>query len=251
MAIFQDENGRPEPPVVTAAKRWFHAVTAHFTFCVCLGAAHCVSLVPCTVLLYLFGKMGGFLHLLGAVVLAGLPGAVWTAIHRMSRQMQFGHPVYLFREFWGYLRQNFRRGWLLGMVLGLLWLLTASPLAAAERYQQPLPVPLVCLMGACAMVLAVVGEYACYQLSRYELTVSAAMKNGILLIFSMGWRSIAVCLAWIALAVGLLLAGQILLPVCLLCGLTVILCMTEQSFFAPRIDTLLTSDRSNEKENET
>jgi hypothetical protein len=99
-----------------------------------------------------------------------------------------------------------------------------------------------------ALLLCVVSAYAHYQLSRYELSVAAALRNSFLLLFGMGWRSVAVCLVWIAFAVAALLVAHILLPVCLLLGLTVMLCITEQTFLAPRIDKLMTPATSNEKE---
>lgn len=248
MAFFKNTSDKDTPPAVTAARRWVHAVTGHFTFNVCMGGAHCISLAPGIVFTYLFWNTGDLIFLAAGILLSGLAGAVWTAIHRMAWSIQFDFPVYLFKELRQHLKKNFRQGWLLGMIFAALWALLASPLYIAEVTQQGLPFAVVCIMGAAALLLIAVSAYAHYQISRYELTVGAALRNSLLLLFSMGWRSIIVCLLWITFAVGMLFAGQILLPVCLLCGFTVTLCITEQTFLAPRIDKLLTPANSNEKE---
>ena len=248
MAFFQNTSDKEAPPAVTAVRRWLHAVTGHFTFLVCMGGVHCVSLAPGIVFAYLFRNTGGLLFLAAGILLSGLAGVVWTAIHRMAWRLQFGFPVYLFKEFRQDLKKNFRQGWILGVIFAALWALLASPLYIAEVTQQGLPFAVVCIMGAAALLLIVFSSYAHYQISRYELTLGEALRNSLLLLFSMGWRSVIVCLLWIALAAGMLFAGQILLPVCLLCGFTVILCITEQTFLAPRIDKLMTPAKSNKKE---
>ena len=248
MAFFESTNHKDAPPAAAAARRWLHAVTGHFTFNVCMGGAHCVSLAPGIVLTYLFWTTGSLIFLAAGIALFGLSGAVWTAIHRTAWGLQFDFPVYLFREFWQNLKKNFRQGWCLGVILATLWAMVASPLYLAQAIGQELPFAVVCFMGAAALLLCVVSAYAHYQLSRYELSVAAALRNSFLLLFGMGWRSVAVCLVWIAFAVAALLVVHILLPVCLLLGLTVMLCITEQAFLAPRIDKLMTPATSNEKE---
>ena len=248
MAFFKDTNEKDTPPAAIAARRWLHAVAGHFTFNVCMGGAHCISLAPGIVLTYLFWNTGSLLFLAAGILLLGFAGTVWTAIHRMAWSLQFGFPVYLFKEFGQNLKKNFRQSWCLGMILAAMWAMVASPLYLAQTIQQELPFAVVCIMGAAALLLCVISSYAHYQLSRYELSVGAALRNSFLLLFSMGWRSVAVCLLWIAFAVAAVFAAHILLPACLLCGLTVILCITEQAFLAPRIDKLMTPANSCEKE---
>lgn len=239
MAFYHDLPDREPPLVVSAARRWLYAVGGHFTFCVCMGAAHSVSILPCAVLTHLFIKMGGIVFLIAAVISAGLSGAVWTAVHRMSWELQFQFPVYLFRELWKHFCSNFRQGYCMGVIMGLLCAFITLPLYLAELFQKALPFGIVCLMGITALLLPVISAYAYYQIMRWELTVIAAIKNSVLLLFSMSWRSVVVCVIWIAFALALLSIGQIVVPVCFLCGLTVILCITEQTFIAPQIDAIM------------
>lgn len=247
MAFFKEMIDNDAPPAVIAARRWVHGITGHFMFNVFMGGLHCISLLPGVVLAYLFWNTGGLLFLVAAVLAFGLPGAVWAGIHRTAWAIQFDFPVYLFRELWKNLKDNFRSGWKLGMILAALWALIASPLYLSYVMQEGLPVAIVCVMGAAALLLIVISAYTNYQLCRYELTVTAALRNSVLLLFSMGWRSIPVCLLWIALAAGFLFAAQIMLPICL-CGLTAFLCITEQAFLVPRIDKLFSPANPNEKE---
>ena len=232
-----------DSPLIDAWRRWVHAITGHYMFLVFLGGLHWIGSVPALWLLILFLNTGNWIYAAGFAVLAGIPGVIWTAMHRTVWTLQFGFPVYLFKELWKNIRQSFRQGWQLGMLFAFLWGIVFAPVYAAQQYGQTLPFGIVCLMTICALLLCVISSYTYYQISRYVLSIGAALRNSILLLINIGWRSAVVCLIWIAFVCGVLLAGQIVLPVCMFCGLTVILCAAEQAFFVPCIDKLLNSQQ--------
>lgn len=227
-----------ESPLIEAWNQWFHAITGHFMFVVFLGCVYCIGFAPVLWNGLRFLRTKNWWFAIAFFVLAGIPGVIWTAIHRMVWSLQFGFPTYLFKEMWKSITLNFHQGWRLGMIFAFLGSAIAAPIYAANQYQQALPFGIVCLMVISILLLFVISSYTYYQVSRYELTILSALRNSVLLLFNMGWRSIPVCLIWITFVGGILLTPQIVIPLCMFCGFTIILCITEQSIIAPPIDKL-------------
>lgn len=238
MGESNNSRNNQESALVETLSRWLHAITRHFMFLVFLGCMHWIGLMPVLWTGLLFLRTSNWRFAIAFFVLAGIPGVIWTAIHRMVWSLQFGFPIYLFQELWKSIILNFHQGWRLGMIFAFLGSVIAAPIYTANQYQQMLPFGIICLMAICMLLFLVISSYTYYQVSRYELTILSALRNSVLLLFNMGWRSIPVCLIWIVLICGIILVGHVVLPLCMFCGLTIILCITEQAIFVPRIDKL-------------
>lgn len=245
MAVFKDQPEKKEHNALIAGKRWWNAVSGHFMFNVCMGAIHCVSLLPTVVLVYLFWNTKGLVFLAAAILLDGLSGVVWAAIHRMAWELQFGFPTYLFRTFWKHLRTNIRQGWCLGVFFAVMWSLNISPLATAELLGKELPFALVCIMGIFGLLLPVLSACAYYQIGRWQMSLGTVLRNSLLLLINIGPPGVAIIVVWALFAAAILFAGSIVIPACLFCGLTVVICMTTQAFFVPRIDKQMMAASSN------
>lgn len=228
-----------------AVQRWIHAITGHIAFSIFLGAWHTVSLLPIAVCSWFFMKTGGIIFLAAIVPFAAISGGVWASVHGINRQLQFEHTTYLFKELWKHLQRNFLQGACLGVLLLLACIVLYLPLAASRILQTEMPFALLCIIMTGTVLLPVAAEYTFYQISRWKISLFAAIRNSFVLMFRMGWRSAVVCVIWLAAFLLVAIFPYILVPLSLFCGLTSVLNMTTHALFAPEMDVLMVCD-SNE-----
>lgn len=239
MGFFQREPPRKDAGPVGPAGRWFQAVTGHFCFVALVHLLLCLSLVPALLCAAAFLATGGAVFLPAAAACGAAAGPVAAAVQRAAWELQFGHPNYLYRSFFGWVRGNLRQGLALGAILGGLWCLLLSPLALLALGGTALPAWLWLTLAAGAAVLAAAGNYALYQAARWDLPLGALLKNSLLLLFAAGWRTLVTAAIGLLAPAGLLLCYPAAFPLYVVTGLPVLLCVTAQAFFAPRVDALL------------
>lgn len=238
--MFHNEKRR-ESPFVVALQRWFHAITGRFCFAVFLGAWMFVPLLLLVGCIGLFVETGGMIFLAAAVPLAAISGGFWASIHGMDRQLQFEHVTYLFKELWKHVRQNFAQGACFGILLLLFCGMLYMPFVAGQILEEEVPFGFVCLLVLGTLLLPVIADYTFYQISHWKIGLFSAVRNSVFLMFQMGWRSIAVCVIWLAYFVLAAVYPLVLAPLSLFCGILPVLNMTTQALFAPKIDMLMSN----------
>lgn len=237
--MFHSSGERRESAFDIALQRWFHAITDHFFFSIFLGAWGFVPLLLIIGCVLLFAQTGGLIFVAAAIPLAAVAGGIWASIHGMNRQLQFGHTTYLFKELWKHLRQSFMQGACFGVLLLLACAVLFLPLVMGQMLQEEVPFGLLCAIMAGAMMLSVIADYTFYQISHWKIKLAAAIGNSFTLMLRVGWRSIMVCVIWIAYCVLTVVFPLVLVPLSLFCGLTSVLNMTVQALSAPQIDALM------------
>ena len=244
MSQFNEPAPRPERvEPIHPVRRWARTLVGHFSLCVCMGAVLCLTLLPGLALVYLFLGSGGLIFLAAAIPALGLAGPVWAATQRVCWDIQFGFPSYLFKTFWREIRKNFRQGFLLGMLTGFLWLLLGLVLFFAATYQVNIPFLVRVVVILAAGLLSAAACYSFYQITRWKLSLRAVIGNSLLLFFAVGLRTIAVAVVWLVFIVALLRYYLVVVPLCLVCGLPALMCMTSQAIFVPRLDALLNAPK--------
>ena len=169
-------------------------------------------------------------------------------VQRAAWELQFGCPCYLYRGLLRWTRENLRQGAALGVLGAGLWTLLLSPAILTLMGGAPMPVWLVVCLGLGALVLASAGSCAFYQAVRWELKLRAVLVNSLLLLFAAGGRTLLAGGLWLALLAGLLLWYPVVFPLCVVTGLPVLLSITAQAFYAPRVDALLAGQEDGEAE---
>jgi uncharacterized membrane protein YesL len=242
--VFHNNEKPRERAFDIALQRWFHAITDHFFFAVLLGALSLISLMLTMGCIWFFTETGGVIFLAAAVPLAAIAGGIWASIHGINRQLQFDHVSYLFQAFWKHLRQNFLQGACLGILLALVCGLLYLPVVVFPMLQEAIPFALICVILFGTLLLPVLTDYTFYQISHWEIGLFAAIQNSFFLMFQMGWRSIAVCVIWLAYYFLMIMYPLILAPLSLFCGIMSVLNMTTQALFAPKMEALMTRTQS-------
>lgn len=227
-----------------ALQRWFHAITGHVAFGIFLGAWSFVPQILIVCCIWLFIRTGGIVFLIAIIPFAAASGGFWAAVHGMNRQLQFDHAPYLFQAFWKHMRQNFLQGACLGILLALVCTLLYLPVVVFQMLEKEIPFALICVILFGTLLLPVLADYTFYQISHWKIELFAAIQNSFLLMFRMGWRSIAVCIVWLAYYVLMSMYPLVLAPLSLFCGIPSVLNTTTQALFVPRIDALMTGAQS-------
>lgn len=234
-----NEQNRGENAVFSSIRTWFNAIYSHIGFLIVLGLFLSLSLVPAGAVLMGFFYSGSVWCLALALPAMGLGGIVWTAVNRTAWDLQFSFPMYLFQTLLKYLRENARQGFALGVLFGALWALVLSPyfliMTGALELSSGVLAATLCL----SVVFSIVTSYAFYQASRWQLSLGQLLRNSFLLMFSVGLPSLATAAVWIAFLVITALWPQYVLPLCVFLSLPALLCITAQSFYAPRIDAIM------------
>ena len=238
--IHHDEK-QPQKPFDIALQRWFHAITGHFFFTAMLGALSLTSVLLVIGCFWLFAKTGGVIFLIGSIPFAALSGGIWAPMHGMNRQLQFDHTNYLFKELWKHTRQSFVHGAALGVLLLFVCIVLYLPILMSLMLQEPIPFGVVCIIMIGSVLLPVVADYTFYQISRWEISLFAAISNSFLLIFRVGWPSVATCLVWVAYFILTIFFPYTLVPLSLFIGLTSVLNLTTQALYSPKIDELMSN----------
>ncbi|MDE7261758.1 MAG: hypothetical protein K2N78_06825 [Oscillospiraceae bacterium] len=242
MTLFNGPPPAEEAKPLGSLGRWFQAVTGHFCFVVITGLLLGASLVPAVLCVYGFFSTGALVYTLGWILSGAVLGPVWTAVQRAAWELQFGHPAYLYRSLLHWLRSGLRQGAALGVLGAFLWTLLLSPLAMVLLGGAPVPVWLLILLLIGALALAAAGGYAFYQAARWELRLGEILTNSLLLLIAAGWRTLLAGALWLALPTALILWYPVVFPLCVITGLPVLLCVTAQAVFAPRLDSLLSHE---------
>lgn len=219
-----------------ALQRWFHAITGHILFNILLGAFSIASIGLIMGCVWFFAETGGVIFLAVAVPLAAVAGGIWATIHGINRQLQFDHVTYLLKDLWKHIRQTFTQGAWFGIVLMLFCTVLYLPVLMSQMMQEEIPLGFVCLSLTGTVLLPIVAEYTFYQISHWKIGTFAAIRNSMVLIFHLRWRSIAVCIIWAAYYVLLVIYPLVMIPLSMLCGLMPVLNMTTQALVAPKID---------------
>ena len=237
--MLHNNEERRESAFDIALQRWFHAITGHFLFGVFLGAWSFVFLLLVIGCVRLFAETGGMVFLAAVIPFAAICGGLWASVHGMNRQLQFGHVPYLFKELWKHVRQNFAQGACLGMLLALVCALLYLPIVVFQMLEEEIPFALLCVILFGTLLLPVWADYTFYQISHWSMRLLGAARNSFLLMFQMGWRSIAVCTIWLAYYILLVMYPLVLTPLSLFCGIMSVLNMTTQALFVSKIDALM------------
>lgn len=228
-----------EHNVLSPIRRWGSGIYSHFGFLILMGMASVLSLVPALLLLYGFTNSGSLILLAATILAAGLFGIVWAAVSRTAWDLQFGFPIYLFKTFVKYIKENAKQGYVLGLIFSLFWALALSPLLLAETAPDLLTTGSYAASILLSAVLSVLTSYAFYQVGRWELTVGQILKNSVLFLLSAPLRALLTAALWLVLLAAALTVPVYVLPLSLFLGLPCILCVTTQSFYVPKIDELM------------
>lgn len=239
MRMCRNDEKKRESAFDAALQRWFHAITSHFCFGIFLGAWSFASLLLIIGCIWLFLETGGMIFLAAILPLSAISGGLWASVHGMNRQLQFDHVTYLFKELWKHVRQNFAQGVCFGILLALVCTVLYGPILAGQMLEKELPVGFICIILLGTVLLPVLADYTFYQISRWKIGLFSAARNSVLLMFQMGWRSIAVCVIWLGYYILVALYPFVLVPLSLFCGMMPVLNMTTQALFAPKIDLLM------------
>ena len=234
--MHQSGKERRESAFDVALQRWFHAITGHVAFGIFLGAWSFVSQILIFCCIWLFVRSGGIIFLAAIIPCAAICGGFWASVHGMNRQLQFGHVSYLFQEFWKHMRQNFLQGACFGILLALACAMLYLPVVVFQMLETEIPFALLCVILFGTLLLPVLADYTFYQISHWKIELFAAIQNSFFLMFRMGWRSIAVCVVWLAYYCLMIVFPPVLAPLSLFCGLLSVLNATTQAMFVPRID---------------
>lgn len=236
-----DERTQEAPQSFSSIRRWLRAVFSHFGFVIFMGIMLVLAAAPAAVFLYGFMRSGSLILLGGAVLTFGLIGIVWSAVNRTAWDLQFSFPMYLFKTFFQYIKNNALQGYVLGEVFGILWLLALSPLLLAQIAPASLSLSSWGLAASICLivVLTMVTSFAFYQVGRWQLSVRQILMNSLIFLFGTGLPGIATAVLWVAFLVAAVALTLYVLPLCLFLGLPVILCITTQSFFVPKVDGLM------------
>ncbi len=229
---------------VTPPERWLQAVTGHLCFSVLASLLLSLSTVPMLLCIYGFFRTGALVFTLGWVLAGGVAGPVFAALQRAAYELQYGMLCYPGRSLFRWLRASIRQGAALGVLGALLWTLLLSPLWLLAAAGGPgLPLWLLVLLAAGAVVLACAGGYAFYQAVRWELSLPELCRNSLLLLFGAGGRAFLSGVVWLVLPAGLLLWYPVVLPLSVVAGLPMVMSITAQALFAPAIDGLMDQRR--------
>lgn len=239
MPMSHNNEKRRESAFDVALQRWFHAITGHFCFGIFLGAWSFAALLLIIGCIWLFVETGGIIFLVATVPFAAISGGLWASIHGMNRQLQFEHVNYLFKELWKHVRQNFMQGACFGILLILVCEMLYLPIITGQMLEKEILFGFICIILLGTVLLPVLADYTFYQISHWKMGLLSAIRNSFFLMFQMGWRSIAVCVIWLAYYILIVVYPFVLAPISLFCGMMSVLNMTTQALFAPKIDTLM------------
>lgn len=228
------DDARPLGP----GARWFQTVTGHFATVVCLNLAVILSALPGFLCLMLLLKSRALIFLPLTTLAASVAGPVWAAVNSTVLELQFGFPIYLWRGFLRQFRDNLRQGCVLALIFATLWCLPATVLWIAAAVNAFIPLTVLLCLCLVAFMLSIMSSYAYYQMVTRKLSVWAIFKNSLLLIFSMGWRSATIGSIWIVYIVTVLLFYPVMVPLSIIFGLPVLLCITTQSVIRTKLEAL-------------
>lgn len=228
------EDAKPLGPV----ERWFQTITSHYSTVVCLNLVVFLSVVPTLLSLLLLLRSGALIFLPLAVLTAGLTGPVWAAVNAISLELQFGFPTYLWRGFLRRIRENLLQGCALALVFAACWGVLTAVLWIASVMNAAVPLTVFIYLCLMAFLLCIMSSYAYYQIASRTLSTWAILKNSLLLIFAMGWRSAVIGLLWIIFIAVLILFYPIMVPVCIIFGLPVLHCVTIHAIIHSKMETI-------------
>lgn len=168
----------------------------------------------------LLGRISDLLVLNLMTALFCLPvitiGASLTALHTCAMKLTRGEETVLALDFLRAFRDNFKKGTLAGLLLGILLLvLYLDYTAAGARF--PLLRPAALMM---AVLVLLVWQYVFFLLSRYENTLLKTLQNALLL--SIGFLPRTLGIGLFAFALWLACLSNLIygVPVLFICGLS-------------------------------
>lgn len=235
--LFREKTpARPEEVKgMTPWGRWWQALSGNIFSLLLLNLILLAGFLPALACIWIMRALGGLLLVPAAIAASGLGGAVYAAVSRSLREIQFGFSVYLWRTLAGYLKEYFRQGFIAGVICASLWALPLLVLYMAADSLPPLIV--VCLLLG-ILLLVPFAFYTFEQLTRMELTAAELLKNSLLLTFAMGWRSLLLDILWLLPAVGTAFFPNIMAPLWILPGLPVLLCLSGQAVTHSKLEQL-------------
>ena len=129
----------------------------------------------------------------------------------------------------------------MGIFCTILAAIPLTVIAWIGTTEIPVPLPVLAGLLIGGLILPIFIFYVFEQLTAIELNLCQIIKNSVLLIFLLGWRSLIIGLLCMALEACHMFYFMAAMPVGIILGIPVLICITCQALTHKKMLTLLTA----------
>lgn len=169
--------------------------------------------IPALLCIGAFLMLGGLIFILGILLSMLLMGPAMSALYHRCYDYARHVPQFDREPFLAFFRREFRQSASCGLVLGILWTLLGFYSLAGQSQTETQPALYYAIVFLCLFIVSYYTITVMAQVSLFDLSTAAILKNGVILLAACGWRGVVPALmqaAYIMLVIQFPSAGLLL-----------------------------------------